>query len=287
MEELSKEFLECKQSFFGVKKQLNQKDDIILKQKEETKDVKLINRKLKKELKEKLSSKDSKNMKLVEKNTFLESEIQNLGDIIAEKEKLIRSMSETLSNQAHASKCELVALEEKMSVISKANKSVTTERDNGLLKNSTVTARLKVKSAHCAYYKWWNIVLRKKLQYHADKVTESHKMDTDNLDRIKALESQLKSVEHKLISTPREDGDGKSVTNHSSLLLEYIDDSYTAMEDVDNSFLDNISCIDSDCDDQLRPELMEQLDEGQIEEVTKNITEFKAVQRDALFELEK
>ena len=53
----------------------------------------------------------------------------------------------------------------------------------------------------------------------------------ENEQKIKVLES----FDHpNFVSTPREDGEGK---NNSSLAIEFIDDSYTAMENVDRKIL--------------------------------------------------
>ena len=53
----------------------------------------------------------------------------------------------------------------------------------------------------------------------------------ENEQKIKVLES---FDQPNFVSTPREDGEGK---NNSSLAIEFIDDSYTAMENVDRKIL--------------------------------------------------
>ena len=96
--------------------------------------------------------------------------------------------------------------------------------------------RFQSKTAHCTFYKWWNIVLQKKLE----QLENVEKLNSENVAKIQHLQKELKHVRPK-ISTPRitEDGDRKS--NNTSLALEYIDDSYGAMEGIDDSFLGDLS----------------------------------------------
>ena len=75
-----------------VHSELREKGEIIQKQHIEINDITATNKKLKKEVKEKLSSKDAKNSKLLEKNCQLETEVANCKKKMMSDERLIMTL---------------------------------------------------------------------------------------------------------------------------------------------------------------------------------------------------
>ena len=125
MELLGRDFYECKESFKLVHEQLEQKDQIIRKQNQEINNLKGSNKKLKKELKEKLSTKDSKNSKLLETNAELENEVKQLSKITADSE----SRAKMLSNEQNESSKKIEKMELTIKSILDSKTELAKERD--------------------------------------------------------------------------------------------------------------------------------------------------------------